>query len=78
MKIAVRNLKNSHHTISRINGQLINIDPNSFIILDIDDEAEVQYWLNCNKNVLKRCGLSVVTDDRQINSLASSVGVSIK
>ena len=43
MKIAVRNLKNSHHTISRINGQLINIDPNSFIILDIDDEAEVQY-----------------------------------
>jgi len=78
MKIAVRNLKNSHHTISRINGQVINIEPNSFIILDTDDEAEVQYWLNCDKKVLKRCGLSVVTDDRQINSLASSVGVSIK
>lgn len=78
MKIAVRNLKNSHHTISRINGQIIDIDANNFVILDTDDEMEIQYWLNCNKSVLKRCGLAVVTDDRQIDSLASSVGVPIK
>lgn len=78
MRFAVKNLKNTYHTISRTCGTEITIDPESFVIFDTDDDTEIQFWLNCDGKVLSRCGLQVITRDNDIDSLASSVGVSIK
>lgn len=78
MRFAIKNLKNNYHTISRLNGSTISIEPNSFVVIDTDDDTEIQYWLNCNKQILKKSGLSVITNDKEIDSLALNKGISIR
>ena len=72
MRIAIRNIKNEAHTICRTNGQKITIAPKKAIILDTDIDAEINYWLNLKKAVLKRCGLAVYITDNEIQYLIST------
>ena len=69
MRFSVTNLKDSSHTICRTNGSKITIQPKSFVILDTDNESEINYWRNVDKNILKKCGLDVITSDKDIDSL---------
>ena len=72
MRFAIKNLKNNDHTICRTNGITINIKANGFIVLDTDNEYEIDYWMNIDKRVLDRCGLAIITNDREIDSLEIS------
>jgi hypothetical protein len=75
MRFAVRNLKNKEHTICRTTGIQITIQPLSYVVIDTDNDQEIQFWINIKKDVLDRCGLDVLTSERDIYKLESSSGV---
>lgn len=78
MKIVIKNTKGTGHTICRATGQKVHINPNSFVILDTEEENEIRYWENINHYVLDRSGLVVITDDVEIQKLETSKDDRIK
>lgn len=73
MRFAIKNLKKNSHTICRTTGQSLTIEGKSFIIFDTDNQREVDYWTNLNKDVQKRCGIEVVTDEKTIHFLEKQI-----
>lgn len=73
MKIAVKNLNNSNHTICRISGERITISPKGFIIFDVEDEREISYWEKMSNSDTQKYGLDVIVETSKINELESGV-----
>lgn len=71
MKIVIKNARATGHTICRATGQRVHIAPNSYIIIDTDEENEIRYWCDINPNILEKFGLIVITDDVEIQELES-------
>ena len=72
MRIAIRNNNDYCHTICRTNGQTIIISPKDFVIFSTEDEQEINYWTSLKDSVLNRCGLTVISEDSDINALIAS------
>lgn len=75
MRFAVKNLKNKEHTICRTTGIQMTIQPLSYVIIDTDNDQEIQFWLNIKKEVLDRCGLDVLTSEKDIYKLEVASGI---
>lgn len=72
MKIAIKNMKNSNHSICTTDGQKIIIGPKNFTIINTDKEREISYWTNIqNSKALSDVGLYVITDEEIIHKLES-------
>ena len=69
MKVYIENLKRSNHTICRITGSTISIDPLDFVIIDTENETEYQYWSNLSPQIASRCGLKIITDEDAIEQM---------
>jgi hypothetical protein len=74
MEIYIQNNNNSIHTICRTTGEKLNINPKSYIVLDTDNEQEIHYWTNLNKNVADRIGLTIALNRQSLmNSATNSI-----
>lgn len=73
MKFAVKNLKNSSHSICRLNGEHFVIKPNGFVIFDVEEEREINFWMNTSKSNASKYGLEIITDSSSIYELESGV-----
>jgi hypothetical protein len=63
MKIGIKNNNTFIHTVCRVNGQKIYIQPKSYIIIDTDNDQEISYWKNLKPDVAKSVGIEVVIDN---------------
>lgn len=72
MRIAIKNNNDYCHTICRTNGQTIIISPKDFVIFSTDNEQEISYWTSLKDSVLNRCGLTVFSEDSDINALIAN------
>lgn len=63
MKIGIKNNNTFIHTVCRISGQKIYIQPKSYIIIDTDNDQEINYWKNLKPDVAKSVGIEVVIDN---------------
>lgn len=70
MKILIKNDRDIFHTITRINGNALELKPNEYKILDVSDE-EFSFWTNLNKSVLLGCGISVYSNESDIKKVMS-------
>lgn len=66
MKFAVKNLKDTPHTICRFNGQKVKIQPKEIITVNTDDVNEYNYWKSLKQEQLNLYGLDVILDEDQI------------
>jgi hypothetical protein len=67
MKFAIKNLKDSIHTICRTSsGQKIQINPHDFIIFDTDNEREIGYWTSLRDSLQASLGIEVITSAPRI------------
>lgn len=66
MKFAVKNLKDTPHTICRFNGQKVKIQPKEIITVNTDDVNEYNYWKSLKREQLNLYGLDVILDEDQI------------
>lgn len=66
MKFAVKNLKDTPHTICRFNGQKVKIQPKETITVNTDDVNEYNYWKSLKREQLNLYGLDVILDEDQI------------
>ena len=70
MKILIKNNRDIFHTITRINGKPLELEPNAYKILDVSDK-EFAFWTNLNESVLSTCGISVYSDESDIKTTIS-------
>lgn len=69
MKIAVKNLNNSNHTICMITGQRVTIAPKDYTIINTDDDREITFWTNLSRQNVQRYGLKLITSEEEIYKL---------
>lgn len=71
MKVAVKNIRNSNHTICRVNGEKLLINPRGFVVFDVDSERETAYWTAMSNRDTSSYGLEIITDTSKIYELES-------
>ena len=72
MKFAVRNIKETPHTICRFTGHKVKIQPKDFVIIDTDNYDEYQYWKSLDKKRLFSYGIDVLFDEAKIAQISNN------
>ncbi len=77
MRIAIKNNNKKSHTICAPGGSKVDILPNNYVVLHVEEDRDLLFWDRLKDEVAERYGLKIIRDEDLIDKLESEMSVSI-